>query len=231
MEWITAEEVKAYATTPKRAMDISVRHHQQNVDATEEELDTQNAPFGEELCGLCWYYKELRNGGCDKCPLLTNGNSCHASGSLYQESRHCYLGGDRKAFIKAETALLNKLKSLQSGAKSMDKKKKLEIQIAQNEKDQEKLREVERKLKARIADAEVTYSIGDRFKIGLSGKKYMLVSAGDRMIFLAGLADGCRYTDPHQVDKVVLITPEEFKHIRGHFRFTRYWNQAKQEEE
>ncbi len=230
IKWLTKEDVKEYATSPERAMDISVRHHQQNVDATEEELSTQSGPLLEELCGMCAYHRKS-NGDCYACPLERDGIRCYDKGQPYAEANRHWLSGDHAAFIKAETALLNKLKSLQSGDKGMDKKKKLEIQIAQNEKDQEQLREVERELKARIAEAEVTYSIGDRFEKG--GGKYIMVNTSRGYVNLINLGDGGRWTDEKPVKDRYRITQKEFDAISSSEKgkFCRYWNQAKQEEE
>ena len=121
IKWITAEQVKAYATTPKRALDISVRHHQQNVDITKSQLRGRDNLLNEDLCGLCYYYREKDHGGCDSCPLTAeDGISCFRASSLYKKSLPHYRSKNHKSFIKAETALLNKLKSLQSGD-DMDK--------------------------------------------------------------------------------------------------------------
>ncbi len=232
MKWITAEQVKAYATTPERALDISVRHHQQNVDATEAELATQAKPLNGLLCGLCRYYDRPGNGGCVSCPLGENDFPCGYETSLYRKALNICESRPRNhaAFIKAETALLNELKSLQSGDKSMDKKKKLEIQIAQNEKDQEQLREVERELKARIAEAEVTYSIGDRFKRE-DGNEYILIAVcgansmskvgkGRDEIRFASLKTG--HTFGGSVDDCHAIRPVEIKSYLTDY--TRIWD-------
>lgn len=124
MDWITKEQVREYATTPERALDISIRHHQQIVDATEEQLATQNKPLNGLLCGLCQYYDTGHRGGCGLCPLGISDYPCAYDRSLYKKARHIYEAKpfDHKAFIKAETALLDQLKELQSGDKSMERK-------------------------------------------------------------------------------------------------------------
>ncbi len=219
MKWITAEEVKAYATTPEHALNISIAHHQQNVDATEKELFAHSNPLAWSLCGLCRYYET----DCSRCPL----GSCYP-GSLYAKASAALKPSNHAAFIKAETALLNKLKSLQSGDNDMDKKKKLEIQIAQNEKDQEKLQEVGRELKARIADAEVTYSIADRFKCE-DGEEFILAAGSDDKAALYSLSKGTRWRSAKEVDDKMKITQKELSGILGNlFTLTRYWDNRKQ---
>ncbi len=167
IKWITKQEVRDYATTPARALDISIRHHQQNVDATEEELPAYccvtGGNLGADLCGLCSYYKDSFNGCCEECPLGKDGDACHKPESVYQIALRFYKAGTYKKFIKAETALLNRLKQLKSGDKSMDKKQEIQISIKQNEKDQQRLRDEADILQKQLDEAEVTYSIGDKF--------------------------------------------------------------------
>ncbi len=153
IKWLTKEEVREYATTPARALDISIKHHQQNVDATEEELDKQFAPLAEDLCGLCWYYRKGNSGSCDKCPLGQDTSTCFQQGSLYQEVRAQWSGETKnhESFIKAETALLNRLKQLRAGDKSTDKKRKLEIKIEQTEKAAKAIADEAEQLQSQLA--------------------------------------------------------------------------------
>lgn len=71
MKWLTIEEVKKYATTPRKALEISIKHWWQNATATEKELrayvreDGRYAPIRWRLCGLCKYHHL----DCDVCPL------------------------------------------------------------------------------------------------------------------------------------------------------------------
>ena len=136
MKWITKEEVREYATTPARALDISIRHHQQIVDATEKQLSRQREEgvLGETLCGLCAFY--FRKQGCSACLLGQTGEKCCDENSFYDiaSDLYCAKPFDHKAFIKAETVLLNRLKQLQIGDKSMDNKEKKQVQIEQIEK-------------------------------------------------------------------------------------------------
>ena len=77
MNWITENEVKRYATTPKRTLYISIKHWKQIVDATAAETRTfsdvlSNGLFGSDLCGLCVYYERK----CNICPLAKSHSSC-----------------------------------------------------------------------------------------------------------------------------------------------------------
>jgi hypothetical protein len=223
MKWLTKEQVREAATTPERALDISIEHHQQNVDATEKQLAGQD-PLAEALCGLCWYYNQKNNGGCKACPLGKSGVDCFVSSSLYQEALQSCQDGNHKAFIKAETALLDRLKqikaNLYSGDKSMDKKQKLQKTV----KDLQKALD---KAQSELAEAEVTYSIGDRFKRCES--KYIMIHVDCGKVNLINLGDGGRWTDPRQVEDRHSITAKEFDVIcsSGKGEFRRYWNRQK----
>jgi hypothetical protein len=133
MDWITKEQVQKYATTPERAMDIAIRHHQQIVDATEEELDEAGNVLSGHLCGLClFYYYNGRHRECGECPLVDNDTACNNTGSLYLRAHTAYHAHpfSHKKFIKADRALLNHLKQLKSGYKKTEQQK-LEIRIKQ----------------------------------------------------------------------------------------------------
>ena len=169
MKWITKEEVREHATTPERALDISIKHHQQIVDATEEEFETQRDtrthPLGPDLCGLCQHYTPNRWDGCGECPLQETHINCFSDDSLYREVLNMYQAKpfNHKAFIKAETALLNRLKQLKTGDKSMDRKQEIEISIKQNKKDQQRLRDEAKDLEQQLAETEVTeFSVDGR---------------------------------------------------------------------
>ncbi len=230
MKWITKQEVRGYATTPARALGISIRHHQQIVDATEDELGLQSGVLDGELCGLCYYYggffRALNNGGCEKCPLWEDGLACFKDNSLFKRAQRAYEAEpfDHKAFIKAETALLNRLKQLKSGDKSMDKKQKLEQVIETLKKDLDKAQR-------ELAEAEVTYSIGDRFK--KSCVKHLLVQDKGRIV-LVNLKTGQAWNEPERVGNCRKITEKEFKAICGGEggclpdAITRYWDNRKQ---
>lgn len=82
MEWLTIEQVKKEATTPRKALEISIKHWWQNTTATEKELRIyteglfKNRPITIGLCGLCTYY----DGECDDCPL----KSCDENSEYHQ---------------------------------------------------------------------------------------------------------------------------------------------------
>lgn len=67
MKWLTPEKVEAYATTPCKALAISIKAWRQKATCTREELsdviDRDLEFFGTLLCGLCCYWDN-----CDECP-------------------------------------------------------------------------------------------------------------------------------------------------------------------
>ena len=84
MKWLTEQEVKDYATTPRKALKISIKHWWQNRKATRAELDSYindsvNDPTFADLCGLCVYH----NGVCSRC-IMTK--TCRAPWSLYRQA-------------------------------------------------------------------------------------------------------------------------------------------------
>ena len=76
MKWLTQKQVKAHATTKTKALNISIKHWQQIVDATKEEImeyfSKEGALTTPELCGLCMY----RNQDCKTCLLGGKYHSC-----------------------------------------------------------------------------------------------------------------------------------------------------------
>jgi restriction endonuclease S subunit len=80
-------------------------------------------------------------------------------------------------------------------------------------------------IRQQIADSEVTYSIGDRFKSG-SGKKSIIATTykGVGMLYLAC---GCLSAGIYEVDDSHKITQSELDQFMGEDK-VRYWNHAKQ---
>ena len=65
---LTTEQVKKGATTPKKALELSIKHWWENYNLTRKELAGEEAiPCAEDLCGLCRYYR--RHGVCRDCPV------------------------------------------------------------------------------------------------------------------------------------------------------------------
>ncbi len=127
MDWLTPEQVKAYATTPKKALEISIKHWWQNRTATKEELRAfakgsvpfSAAPCISSYCGLCRYYYDMDGAECVECPVtpccdadLENDNDTPwqtAVNAYWQWERNM---GSYSAWIKAATAMHKYLCSL-----------------------------------------------------------------------------------------------------------------------
>jgi hypothetical protein len=85
-------------------------------------------------------------------------------------------------------------------------------------------------LDKQIADSEVTYSIGDRFRDS-SAKKWIIVVSGGGMglcVSMARLSSGSLYCGSKQVNCYEKITEKEFKTF-GDRTATRYWDARKEE--
>jgi hypothetical protein len=78
-----------------------------------------------------------------------------------------------------------------------------------------------------IAEAEVTYSIGDRFKDKASGDKYILASVADYKADLIKLKSGARQTSVVEFTECSKISKQIMTSILC--SFTRYWDDRKQE--
>lgn len=85
------------------------------------------------------------------------------------------------------------------------------------------------KAQRELAEAEVTYSIGDRFKHKKTGEKRILIA-------VAGCSDGCntmiaRLADGHgtgfEANDWGRITPKEIDAFFHLDNFTRYWDARK----
>lgn len=71
---LTPEEVKARATTPEKALDVSIEHHEENLGLSEVEvkgMDSGNI-LGRQICGLCVYCDD----SCGDCILRANDQGC-----------------------------------------------------------------------------------------------------------------------------------------------------------
>ncbi len=76
--YLTPAQVKAYATTPKKALAISKKHWWQNTQLAQKQLEKVWTTGGGDMCGLCALYDS-----CRKCPLGEISH-CGRDGSLYQ---------------------------------------------------------------------------------------------------------------------------------------------------
>lgn len=126
-DYLTPEQVKAYATTPRKALEISIKHHWQNTQLTEKQFSklsslNPNYPhlnnmLGIGVCGLCVFNKD----NCPKCIITKNNQSCMDDDSLYVSASNAGSGYHRNptsanwgVFIKAEKKLHKFLCSLRS---------------------------------------------------------------------------------------------------------------------
>lgn len=83
-------------------------------------------------------------------------------------------------------------------------------------------------IRKQIADAEVTYSIGDRFVRASDTDKYILVSDGDGNCLLICLADGETWAGSAECVNSNRISKDELAEIRNRTPFTRYYDARKQ---
>lgn len=84
---LTEKEVKDRATTPEKALDVSIQHHEENLELSEEEVrairDKSDGLLWRTLCGLCMH----NNDKCDSCILKTSGNGCKATSSQFRKAK------------------------------------------------------------------------------------------------------------------------------------------------
>jgi len=73
---LTEKEVKERATTPEKALDVSIQHHEENLTLSGAEIrkiyDDGGVILGITLCGLCKYYGSgatPSNSDCARCVL------------------------------------------------------------------------------------------------------------------------------------------------------------------
>ena len=102
--YLTPAQVKAYATTPKKALAISKKHWWQNSQLTQEQLVkvcSSNRTVSGKHCGLCAYYK------CSNC-LLRGNHTCSYENSPFDLAHSAdivfYMSpteANYKAFIEA----------------------------------------------------------------------------------------------------------------------------------
>ena len=124
MKWLTVSQVKKHATTPVKALNISIKHWQQIVDATAKEIReyTSNNPeslFSRYLCGLCEYYKNVAFASCQACLLALIGEECVRGDETdpYSSAWDAYVDwaskeGSYQTFKKEAREMLKILKSL-----------------------------------------------------------------------------------------------------------------------
>jgi hypothetical protein len=83
---LTIKEVKEGATTPKKALELSIKHWWENYTLPKRELqrELQGDPgaISDELCGLCEYWK-----GCGSCPVRPD---CFENSSFHKQTKKAY---------------------------------------------------------------------------------------------------------------------------------------------
>jgi hypothetical protein len=82
-------------------------------------------------------------------------------------------------------------------------------------------------IKAKIADSEVTYSAGDRFRDNSNGKKHILIFACNSASMI-DLKDGYSWVSGVKIDSIRSLKPSEMDLLYGCHTFTRYWDARKQ---
>ena len=90
-----------------------------------------------------------------------------------------------------------------------------------------KLFEEKSEIEKQIADSEVTYSIGDRFRRKADNCKFILVSIADYKADLIRLETGARFTCPIEYSEYGKISSDTMTTIL--LSFTRYYDARKQE--
>ncbi len=130
MKWLTIEQGKKHATTPTKALNISIKHWQQIDDLTEEECKQE---IGHEeiisafLCGLCRYY-DLGHvfRGCDKCLIVKKGGhiSCYEKESLYRSVYNKYVVWEVTPYCKTFAAFKKEARKMLKFLKSLKGAKK-----------------------------------------------------------------------------------------------------------
>lgn len=63
---LTPTQVREGATTPEKALELSIKHWWENYNIPKEELEGES-PIAEDLCGLCSYYRV--GDICGNCPV------------------------------------------------------------------------------------------------------------------------------------------------------------------
>ena len=116
----------------------------------------------------------------------------------------------------------------------MNEQDKIKVEMEQNLRDQLKLKEEAEKLEREYVGLEVTYSIGDKFKMGRGQRKVMIIAIPQEdnrnTVLLIILADGSfRAASKTHVKNIFEITECEFNHISHGENLVRYWDNDKKE--
>lgn len=211
MDWITKEEVKQAAKDGAMAsMKCSLAHHRQGEKCTRGELidaiEDEVFQLDSNLCACCNCFDN-----CDTCLLTTKskGNCdercCNGAYGLAQQAivrfHHDDSPANFAAFQLAEGKVCDYIQAV------IDKE----------------------------AEPEVTIGVGDKFmihgsNIGTNKGKHILAGGGPRNeVTMVSLDSGIRWNAPVKVKDRAKITKQEFNEIYGCCKFTRYWDNAKQE--
>lgn len=97
--------------------------------------------------------------------------------------------------------------------------------LQQVNQDIEALKANKRAIEKEIAEAEVTYSIGDRFRLG--SDKRILVRV-ENMVSLISLSDGSPQAYSIKACDSRRITQAEFDNMRKYIDYVRYYDSRKQ---
>ena len=84
---LTVEQIKREATTPKKAVELSIKHWWENYNLTRDELKVWGDVFiAAVMCGLCVFYKYPHlNGNCIESGCKVSP-ACPAKNSLYAKA-------------------------------------------------------------------------------------------------------------------------------------------------
>lgn len=81
-------------------------------------------------------------------------------------------------------------------------------------------------LEQQIADSEVTYSMGDKFRIDLD--EYLLCQTDASYIAMIKIETGNRSLDPVKVEDTYAVTLAEMQRVCTIDKYVRYWDARKQ---
>ena len=81
---LTVKEVKERATTPEKALDVSIQHHEENLELSEEEVRAKanTGLLGDHICGLCVHHDQ----DCSSCILEQNDHDCCDDSSQFSKT-------------------------------------------------------------------------------------------------------------------------------------------------
>lgn len=117
MKWYTPAQIKQHASTPTKALNISIKHWQQIVDATAKEikeyLKHDSDLIYSAYCGLCYFYNNCGKPGC----LLRQAHGCGSDPSQWLAVANAYTdwhydGKPIRNFRNQARKMLKILKSL-----------------------------------------------------------------------------------------------------------------------